>query len=102
MVNYGACYDTMKWYISHCYKNASGDTWGGFGQSIDSVIRTPAGRDDIFNFVLHALTLRSDDGWFCSAVPYLAIKFNGGSRGQAEDYPSTRAIFQFLIQNKRC
>ena len=38
-VNYGPAYDTMKWYISHCYKNAIDGTWGAFGQSLDSVVR---------------------------------------------------------------
>ncbi len=69
-INPGPTYDTMKWYISHCYNNPSGETWNVFGGSLDSVSQTAAGRQDVFNFIIYALGLNNSDGWFCGAVPF--------------------------------
>ncbi len=93
----------MKWYITHCYKNANpGDAWGGLDQSFDSVVQTAAGRQNAFNFVLYGLGLRSDDPWFCYGVPLLGIEFNSGPFGQTPDYRADRAIDLYLMNNPRC
>jgi hypothetical protein len=99
--NYGLAYDTMQWYIRHCYQNANAaQTWSAYNDSWYIVPTAAAGRDSIFNFVLYALGLRSDNVWFCEGVPDLAVKYvtpNG-----ATDYPSTRAIYKYLMENPRC
>ncbi len=100
--NPGAAYDTMKWYITHCYKNASDETWDIFGDSFDSVGQTAAGRQDVFNFILYALSLRNDNDWFCAAVPYLAIEYDYGFQGQTPNYRADRAIYLYLMNNPRC
>ena len=100
-INPGAAYDTMKWYITHCYQIANaGETWGNFGDSFDSVGQSPAGRDSIFNFVLYGLGLRSDDEWFCDGVPLLGVKYDGS--GSDINYRDNRAILNFLMDNPRC
>ncbi len=100
--NYAPAYDTMQWYIRHCYQNAdAGHTWGAYNQSWDTVVWTQAGRDSIFNFVLYALGLRSDDEWFCYGVPLLVVKYSN-SNGETPDFRAERAIDQFLMNNPRC
>jgi hypothetical protein len=101
--NPGGAYDTMKWYITHCYQTANADdTWGTFGDSFDSVGQTAPGREAAFNFILYGLGLRSDDEWFCQGVPLLAIGYDSGPFGQTPDYRADRAIYKYLMNNPRC
>jgi hypothetical protein len=99
--NYDSAYDTMQWYIRHCYPNANaGQTWGAYNDSWSAVLNIPGGRDSIFNFVLYGLGLRSDDEWFCFGVPLLQVKYvepNG-----VTNYRACRAIDRFLMDNPRC
>ncbi|HEY3875903.1 MAG TPA: T9SS type A sorting domain-containing protein [Candidatus Kapabacteria bacterium] len=98
---FDSAYDTMQWYIKHCYKTANASsTWGAYQNSWSAVLYYPGGRDSIFNFVLFALGLRNDDEWFCLGVPLLQVKFvtsNG-----AMDFRACRAIDRFLMDNPRC
>jgi hypothetical protein len=101
MENLGQAYDTMQWYIRHCYVNANaGQTWGGYNGSWNTEVQTQAGRDSIFNFVLYGLGLRSDDRWFCYGVPLLCVKYNNSN--QTPNYRDNRTIFKFLLDNPRC
>jgi hypothetical protein len=101
--NPGGAYDTMKWYITHCYQIANaGETWGTFGDSFDSVGQTAPGRQAAFNFILYALGLRSDDDWFCEGVPFLAIGYDSGPFGQTPNYRADRALYLYLMDNPRC
>jgi len=99
--NYGSCYDTMQWYIRHCYQNANaGETWGAYNDSWSAVLNFPGERDSIFNFVLYGLGLRSDDVWFCLGVPLLMVKYVDSRENI--NYPACRAIDRFLMDNPRC
>ena len=99
--NYGPAYDTMQWYIRHCYPDANaGQTWGAYNDSWGTVVQTQVGRDSIFSFVLYALGLRSDDVWFCNGVPSLEVKYTSPSG--APDYRAYRALYQYLKENPRC
>ncbi len=98
---YDSMYDTMQWYIRHCYPLANAaQTWGAYNDSWSAVLNTPGGRDSIFNFVLYGLGLRNDDEWFCLGVPLLQVKFV--SRNGTMDFAADRAIDRFLMDNPRC
>lgn len=99
--NMRLAYDTMQWYIRHCYKTADPSyAWGGYKGTWDQVVNTPAGRDSIFDFILYGLGLRSDDGWFCLGVPLLQVGL--GQPNGIPDYRASRALDRFLMDNPRC
>lgn len=103
-------YDTVTWFMNHCYKYASAsETWGAFGGSLDSMGRSQAGRDSVTNFAIYALGLRSDNEWFCYGVPYVAFKYGTWTKTPNQqdsnfsfDYRANRAIAAFLWHNPRC
>ena len=100
--NFTQAYDTMQWYIRHCYANANASqTWSAYNGSWNTEVQTQAGSDSIFNFVLYGLSLRSDNDWFCYGVPLLEVKYNTNN-GQTPGYRADRAIYKFLMDNPRC
>ncbi len=102
LYNLDSAYDTMQWYIRHCYPNAeASQTWGAYQGSWGDTLNYPGIRDSIFNFVLYGLGLRSDDEWFCFGVPLLEVKYVNPGNDEPE-FPAIRAILQFLMNNPRC
>src|ERR1035437_6545484 len=99
-------YDTMRyWYIPHCYPIANpGQTAGalaGAGQ-IGSVLTTYDSVLSDRNFVIHCLTLRKDDAWFCAFVADLTGDFVDSNNIYSPDYRAQRTISQYLMNNPRC
>ena len=99
--NLEKAFDTMQWYIRHCYPKANpSQTWGAYQNSWDSNLYVPGVRDSIFDFVLFGLGLRNDDQWFCLGVPLLEVKYYYTPGGL--DYRACRTIMRFLMDNPRC
>jgi hypothetical protein len=99
-------YDTMRyWYIPHCYPIANPQATAGalegsvqIGQDITTV-------DSMLNyrsFVLHCLSLRKDDAWFCAFVADLAGTYTDSNSVYNPDYRAQRAIALYLMNNPRC
>lgn len=99
--NYGPAFDTMQWYIRHCYPNANADqTWSAYNGSWGDTLNYLGMRDSIFNFILYGLGLRNDDVWFCAGVPLLQVKYVGANG--TPNFAACRAIDLFLMNNPRC
>jgi hypothetical protein len=98
-------YDTMRyWYIPHCYPIAlAPETAGALGGSANPTVLTTI--DSVLNyrnFIIHCLTLRNDDEWFCAFVGDLAGTYRDSNNIYNGDYRAGRAIFQYLADNPRC
>ena len=98
-------YDTMRyWYIPHCYPIANaGATAGALsGTANPTVLTTIDSVLDYRNFIIHCLTLRNDDEWFCAFVANLVGTYRDDSSIYSGDYRDSRAILQYLMNNPRC
>ena len=99
---YDKAYDTIRFYITHCYMNAiPGSTFSALGGCAGgaTALSTATGRIGykvwLLDTVLH---LRNDNPWFCLAVRALATAYdNDGSND-----PAALAIYKFIIDNPRC
>jgi hypothetical protein len=98
-------YDTMRyWYIPHCYPIAiAGETAGALsGTANPTVLTTMDSLLDYRSFIIHCLTLRNDDDWFCSFVANLVGTFRDSNNIKTGDYRDSRAVLQYLMDNPRC
>ncbi len=99
-------YDTMRyWYIPHCYSIANaGATSGALDGSaqIGVVMTNVDSLLNFRNFVLHCLTLRKDDAWFCAFVADLIGTYTDSNNIYEPNYRADRAILQYLMDNPRC
>ncbi|MFI5202008.1 MAG: hypothetical protein ACHQNE_06450 [Candidatus Kapaibacterium sp.] len=90
-------YDTMRWYLTHCYSEAKPEeAWGDFNSTFShaSQMKTLAGVLETRQWIMSVRFLSSADGWYCFDVVTIAGTYN--------DLRASRAIAQFLIQNPRC
>jgi hypothetical protein len=94
-------FDTMLYYVPHCYQNANpNQTFAAFDMPLDT-IKVPQALLNFRHFLIDALKLRSDDGWFCMDVQTLVgTYFNPVSL--KIDSRSYLSILKFLIDNPRC
>jgi hypothetical protein len=94
-------YDTMHFYILHCYQiaNAS-ETFGALGGCWGSQLNTLQGRLDERSFLIDALKLRNDNEWFCDDVEMIGGTFDDNNK--TENYPDILTILKYLIDNPRC
>ncbi len=99
-------YDTMRyWYIPHCYPIAEAQNTAGAldGSARIGVVMTTV--DSLLNFrsfVIHCLTLRNDNEWFCSFVGALGGTYTDSNNIYNPDYRAARTIAKYLIDNPRC
>ncbi len=97
-------YDTMRyWYIPHCYMIANPQATAGAlnGTATPSVLTTIDSVLDYRNFIIHCLTLRNDNDWFCSFVANLVGTFRDSNIYNG-NYRDARGIIQYLMNNPRC
>jgi len=97
MGQYDLAYDTICYYILHCYAQADpARTFGtDFGGASRNIQKTHEGNVEARNFLLQALHLRNDDAWFCCDVAVIGGTFDG-------DDKANMTVLQFLIDNPRC
>ena len=95
--NYKPAYDTMRYYIDHCYPTADPDmAFGGLNSSAGIAVSTTEGRLEIRNWLFSVLSYRSDDAWFCACVGSIGLSFGAGND------KAGLALAKFLIDNPRC
>ncbi|MDP4198113.1 MAG: T9SS type A sorting domain-containing protein [Bacteroidota bacterium] len=99
------CYDTMHWYLQHCYELAGYDqAWQTFGSAAGQ--RTMHGSDSngfmtqdslyqLRSWLLSERFLNPADGWYCDCISVLAAVWPGSA-------PAELSILKFLIDNPRC
>jgi hypothetical protein len=99
-------YDTMRnWYIPHCYQIADPQETAG---ALEGSVQIGADMDSLDslinyrNFVIHCLTLRNDDEWFCSFVADLIGTYTDSNDLFRPDFRAQRAINLYLMDNPRC
>jgi hypothetical protein len=93
-------YDTMRYYITHCYLYANPiDAFGQLGLPLDSEGSMQAALN-LRGFLIDALKLRSDDAWFCRDVFCSIGTYRDPSL--ALDRRDQLSILKFLIDNPRC
>ena len=103
LTNDGFCdvaYDTIRWYVDNCYQQADAErTWTSDvpGTRCASAFKTDAGKLDYRKWLLAAISLRSDDEWYCYSVANL-----GASLNDTFDMRGSLALLKFLIDNPRC
>jgi hypothetical protein len=103
---YSKDYDTMRyWYIPHCYPIAEASQTAGAlsGSAQIGVVLTNF--DSVLNcraFMIHCLTLRNDDEWFCAFLAAVAGTFVDSNDIYKPNYREERAIAQYLVNNPRC
>jgi hypothetical protein len=95
-------YDTIRWYIMHCYLTADpGRTFNALQGCAGSAspLATAYGRSQYVNWLMDTvIKLRSDDGWFCCCVEALTPGYDH----YASNMPAELAILKFIIDNPRC
>ncbi len=100
-MNPDLAYDTMHYYILHCYQIANAtQTFGALGGCWGSEMNTLQGRLNERAFLISALKLRSDNEWFCQDVGAMVSTYDAAPKRQ--DARVALAIIQFLINNPRC
>ena len=91
-------FDTMHWYLSHCYSRAGYDAaWQLFG-SAEGSLTLRMSKDSLQllkTWLLSERNLNPADGWYCDCI----AAFQGVY--QSDDRASL-AIFKFMIDNPRC
>jgi hypothetical protein len=94
---YDKAYDTMRYYILHCYPQADPyRTFNTFGGTTFNKNITKEGRQEMRNLLFQALHLRNDDPWFC-----LDVEFIGGTF-EMDSESATLTVLKFLLENPRC
>ena len=91
-------FDTMHWYLQHCYDHANYDNaWQDFGAGSGQVtLRMP--QDSLLQlraWLLSERHLNPADGWYCDCIEALIVTWPG-------DFRVELAILKFLIDNSRC
>ena len=103
--NWKPAYDTLHWYLQHCYSLAGYDqSWQAFQSAAGEVTihgSTPNGlmtQDSLLqlrNWLMSERHLNSEDGWYCECIATLSMTWPGNNRVEL-------SILKFMIDNPRC
>jgi hypothetical protein len=98
-------YDTMHWYLQHCYYRGGYDAaWTYFGSAAGEVTihgSAPNGlmtQDSLLQlraWLMSERHLNPGDGWYCDCIALLPDTWPG-------DFRVKLSVFKFLIDNPRC
>ncbi len=96
---YDQAYDSVCYYLSHCYAVADpNEAFGALSMAGADTVRSPTGRTSLKGFLLSVLPLRSDDAWFCACV----VSFEGTFFEDANYDRKYLSLLKWLIDNPRC
>jgi hypothetical protein len=93
---YQEAFDTMRYYLTHCYNNPNPESaWNAFVSSLDqSVIPNDEDRIALRAWLLSIRNLNPAPEWWCNCVGTIGITYN--------DIRSSLAILRFLMGESKC